>query len=507
MPDDVTGSTDPRDEAATALQETEAGETPDAGAVEPSEQEAFMTRLKEAIQVSRELVGPLRYRMKIGVPREILEERMRDQLKEFQRDAVIPGFRRGRAPMILVEKRFAPEVGEQVVSQFIGASFMAATENEKLDPIGDPLVQIEVEEERIDDAGVSRRQKVEKLVDVEQALDAIKLPREGPLEYTCEVEVRPDFELPELDGIPITQPKIEVRDEDVDVELRRRLMRFGTFEPVEGGPVEADDLLYVDLKIRSGDEILESLDNFDVPARSTVVKGIALPTFGEAIVGKRQGDTASVEAVIPEDYDRPDLRGKPATVETVIREIKRLIVPPLTDEKAKEWGFDSAAEVRDRLRQTLQAEADDAAQASRRKQVEDYLLEKTPMDLPQALSIRQTDRVLARRTIELLRMGFPEVEIRRRMDEMRVRAQDQAVRDLKLAFVFDKIAKQWEIEVGEDEINGAIADIAARQNRRFDRVRDDLSRNDGIYLLAMQLRDAKIADRLLEKANLQEASG
>ncbi|MCC7292881.1 MAG: trigger factor [Phycisphaerales bacterium] len=483
------------------------GETPEAKPEEElSEQDKMMAKLKEALAVTKELVGPLRYRMNISIPRTLLDERMSEQLKEFQREAAVPGFRRGRAPMVLVEKRFAPELSEQIVNQFLGSSFMAAVEREKLDALGDPLILLNIEEDRLDDTGVTRRAKVDRLVKVEEALERMKLPKEGPLEYTCEVEVRPDFELPELENIPIKLPKLAVKDEDVEAELKRSLMRFGTFEPVESGGIELDDLLYADVRIRVGDEVLESLENFDLPARGTVVKGLPLPTLGDVIRGKTRGDAVTVETTIPDDHDRTELRGKPATFDITVREIKRLRVPELDDERAKEWGFDSAAEVRPSVRKRMEDEIEEARSLSRRKQVEDYLLEKVPMELPEALSQRQTERVLARRMIELYSMGFPEVEIGRRLDQLRLKAHDQAIRDLKVSFVMEKIGEKWEVEVSEEEINGAIADMAARQNRRFDRVRDDLSRNDGIYTLWLHLRDVKIADRLLEKAQIVEES-
>lgn len=504
--------TSPEHEGAMALndaQTVEPGgqdEAPTTGE-ETSPQDEMMARLKEVIDVSKELVGPLRYRMRITVPRSYIDEKLESELNELQREAVIPGFRKGRAPMSLVEKRFAPDVADKLVDTLLATSFMAAADKEKLDPIGDPVVQISIDEERTDDSGMVHRQKVLKFVSATEAMEKLKLPREGPFEYTCEVEVRPEFEIPELEGIPIKLRRIEVTDEDVQAELDRILMRYGNFEPVEDGPVREDDLLYADVKMFVDGALIKTLENEDMPARGSVIEGVPLPDLGKAVIGKMNGETTETVGTIPNDYENVDLRGKNARFEIKIREIKRLVVPPLTDEIAREWGFESADFVRVRLKERLQSDIEQRRRREQRQQIEDYLVEKTAMELPPELSQRQTDRLLARRMVELYRLGIPDAEVEKRMDQMRISARQSAVRDLKVSFVMDKIADLWKIKVSEEEINGAIAMIAAQQGRRFDRVRDDLSRNDGLDVLYTNLRDAKIADRLLEKAVMTEESG
>jgi hypothetical protein len=142
-----------------------------------------------------------------------------------------------------------------------------------------------------------------------------------------------------------------------------------------------------------------------------------------------------------------------------------------------------------------------------RQRIADYLIEKTDLEIPERLSERQTNRSLARRMIELLRQGVPEAEVTRREDEMRAQAAQQAVKDLKLFFILEKIAEGLAIDVPEDRINAAIAQIAHESNRRFDRVRDGLSKGDGMMLLYVQLREEAALDALLEKAVVSESEG
>ena len=107
--------------------------------------------------------------------------------------------------------------------------------------------------------------------------------------------------------------------------------------------------------------------------------------------------------------------------------------------------------------------------------------------------------------VELQRQGVPEAEIEKHADELRTGARAQAVAELKLHFILEQIAETLDIDVTEEEINGAIAAMAQAYNRRFDRVRDELAKNNGVESLYLELRDEKCLDRVLETAKITEA--
>jgi len=109
--------------------------------------------------------------------------------------------------------------------------------------------------------------------------------------------------------------------------------------------------------------------------------------------------------------------------------------------------------------------------------------------------------------LSLLQAGIPQNEIDKSMDEMRASAHEQVMFDLKLLFVLEKIAEDQDITVPEERLNGAIAMIAQRSNKRFDRVRDELSKGDGLMTLYLQIRDEQILDKLLGDARITETKG
>ena len=446
-------------------------------------------------------------KLTVTVPRDTLDERRGEQFAELKRDATVPGFRKGHAPLKLVEKRFGADVGEQLVTQLIGSGYLAATEKEDLKPLGDPLFWVMVKEERTDEHHRTKQVETEKLLPLDKALEHLELPAEGPLTFCCELELKPDFDLPELEKIPVERPVITIEDDDVDTELKRMCLTRATFQPVEDGAVEADDMLYADLKMSVDGEVIATEENFELAARDLRIQGVPLVGFGEAVVGKKTGEQVTFEAVVPDDHENIDSRGKTARFDFTIHEVKRLEIPPLDEAFLSSMGFESEEMLRGLIRSEMESRLDSTIERAMRDKIAAYLVDHTELDIPEGLSQRQTDRSIQRRTIEMYRANVPQAQIDKAVDEMRAGAHDQAVRDLKLFFILEKIAEQRSIDVGEEQINGVIAEIARQSNKRFDRVRDELSKGGGLMTLYLQLRDQQVLEALLKDAVITEIEG
>ena len=476
------------EDEALAAEETES--TPE---VEEEEQD-LESKLKKAVEVEVEEIGSLRRKVTVTIPRSLLDEQTAEQYAELSQSALVPGFRKGRAPHRLLEKRFGKEVGDQLKSQMLGSGYMAAIEKAGLKTVSDPMIWVG------DEGGDEGEQR---LVSVGQALDDLLIPSEGNLSFACEVEVQPEFELPPLEKIPLRKPKLSITAADVQEHIDRLRGMRGTFEPAKG-KVKADDLVIGDVKMSVEGQVVEQQDNQQLAARGQQVFGVLLPELGKTLVGQKGGDTVSFEADIPDDYDKTEFRGKKACFEILMHEIKRLVLPPLDQEFLSSIGFESAPDLKAWVKNDLESRLSETLQQGLRNQVYKHLLGSTELDLPEGMSSRQTDRVVMRRVLELRRKGVPDAEINKHIDEMRTSAKDEAAEQLKLSFIMGKIAEEREIQVTEEEVNTQIAQIAARYNRRFDRVRDDLSKGDGLSSLYLHIRDEKIIDALIAEAEITE---
>jgi trigger factor len=489
------------DEEALSNEPT-TGEVADGGE-EKTEEKTDFEKLKEAIEVTSEDIGTLRKKLVFTIPRQTIDDRLDGQYGELSRDALVPGFRKGRAPRRLIEKRFGGEVNEQLVTQLVGNGFLAAVEKQSLKVIGDPEIWVKTSEK----GGKEGESETDRLLPVDQAMNVLELPDEGPMTITCEVEVRPEFELPELKGIPIKRPKVEITDEDVGRQLERLLAARGTFEPVEGGPIVADDLVVADIKLTCESTVLKEQSNAQFAARPQQVEGVVLKDLGEMLIGKKPGDVCSLQGELPADYEKAEFRGKTATFEFTLHDVKRLRLPELSAAFLSSIGFDSETELRDWVRNDMESRLGETIRQGMQNQMYKYLMDQVKLDLPEGLSARQTNRSIIRRMIDLYRQGVPEAEIDKHLDELKTGAREQAVNELRIQFIMERIAEELDVHVSEDEVNGMIASIAQRQNRRFDRVRDDLAKKDGLSALAMQIRNDKIIDLLLQDAAVTELEG
>src|SRR3954471_14290901 len=161
--------------------------------------------------VKVEDVGPGSKKVTVDIPRDRIDEKLKDQFKELRQQAAIPGFRVGHAPQKLIEKRFANDVRDQVRSTLIRESYEQAVEKNKLQVIGEP---------EFDNP------------------DAIKLPENGALSYSFQVEVQPEFTLPEFSKLTVKKPKIAITEENVEQAMRNLREQQGTLVPIEDRGVE-----------------------------------------------------------------------------------------------------------------------------------------------------------------------------------------------------------------------------------------------------------------------------
>ncbi len=476
----------PDDEVATAEEEEQ----------ELTEEEQELAKLKKAIEVKVEDIGTLRKKLTITVPKATIGERRNDQFGEIKRDSVVPGFRKGHAPLRLVEKRFGHDVNAQLSSQLLSSSFMAAVEKEDLKTIGDPLIWAKDKN--------AAESEPHKLVSVEQAFDLVTLPAESDFTYSCEVEVRPEFELPELESIKIEQPKVRIGKKQINEYIDRLRAMRGQYEPVPNDKIKEDDLVVCNIKISADDKVLHEEENCQLAARPQRYAGIVMEDLGKVLTGCNIGREKELEGRITDDYEDESVRGKTAKVQLKILDIKRLVLPELDQAFLENLGCKSKKELEDQVRDILQSQKGEEIRQLRREQVYRYLLDQCKLDLPGRLSQHQADRIATRRMLEMARRGVPESEISKHADAIKTGAASDAAKDLNLHFIFEKIAEQWDVGVSEDEVNAQIAAIAQRQRRRFDRVRDDLIRNKSLSSLYVHVRDEKIVDRILEKASIVE---
>jgi trigger factor len=454
--------------------------------------------------VAVEDVGPCKKKVVVEVPEETIKEVVDEQYRELRRDAVLPGFRKGRAPRRLLEKRFGKETGEQVKLKLLAEASEAAIRDQKLDVLTDPDIDYQ----------------------------HIELPEAGALKFEFAVEVRPQFDLPALEGIPVNRPKLEVTESQIDREIEQLQRWSGVWTPREGGTVERDDQVIAgvrqNLELTDEEKARQTaqvegkaqgkeaeptyipeaetkLDNAEIYVRPNgFVGAVPVEKLDELLVGAAVGDRKTATIEIPKTYFREELQGRKANIEIEVKEVKYLKPAEINEQFLQRYGVQSADELRDRVRDNLQARVESQVQTDMNEQVYQYLLDNTKFDLPVDIVGRQAGSVLQRQYMNLLSRGLSRQQVEEQMDHLRAGSEEQAKQQLKTFFIMDKVAEKLEVEVSEEEINGQIARVAIQRGQRPEKLKEQMERDGSLSQFRLDIRQGKCIGKLLESANIAE---
>ena len=437
-----------------------------------------------APDVKIEDVGPALKRLTITIPPEAVSEKLEESIGTLLHEATLPGFRRGKAPRKLLERKFGSSVRSETKNQLIADAYAKAVEAHGIHPVGEP--------------------------EPTEPTEKLELEAGKPLSFAVEVEVVPEFELPELEGVPVRKPLLGITDEHIQDRIERQQIRLGQSTGIEGNFQEGDRMLgQVTLAKEGEDEPL--LDNEQAiivyPGKEDGGKGPVLGLMVDGLVGmlkdRAVGDTLTIKAVGPDGHEREDIRGAQLTVTFRIIEAERPV--PATIEKLLEI-FDVETEdiLREQMRMALQHQCDQEQSTAMREQVYKHLLNAVEMELPVKLSAGQAARALEGHRLELLERGLAPDDVERQLAEMRGDSETQARDRLKLFFVLRRLGEHFKVDVSEQEVNGRIATIAAQHGQRPDQLRAELARTGKINEVARMVYEQKAADRVIAKARIEE---
>ncbi|HLL88875.1 MAG TPA: trigger factor [Tepidisphaeraceae bacterium] len=427
--------------------------------------------------VTIEDAGPATKKVSVQIPADRVQAKLQQELKDLRRNAALPGFRVGHAPQKLIEKKFATELRDQVRRTLISESYEQAIEKNSLQVIGEPEFENP---------------------------DAIKLEDNQPLNYSFSVEVQPDINLPELKGLKVKKPKIDIKDENVDQAMTNLREQQGTLVPVEDRGVETKDFLTADVHTKVNGETIDHAHDAQIVARAGRVAGIQIDDLDKQLAGLKAGETRSVTVKGPENHPNEKYRNQDVEVEFKLKDLKRLEPAEVTPEFLEGLGFANEQELRDALREQMVERITFDVQQSMREQVSKYLLDNVKIDLPSKLSDRQADRVVQRRAVELMQRGLPAEAIQQNVEALKSGAKDEAARDLKLFFILQRIAADQNVDVDEAELNGRVAMIAAQRGERPEKLKQTMAKEGSLANLYIQMREQKAVDSIIANAEVEE---
>jgi trigger factor len=448
-------------------EETEAAE----GGEEDKEQE----KLHQAVEMKD--IGPCKKHIKVTVERTDIDKRLNEKYAELVTDAQVPGFRPGKAPRNLIVRRFAKDVSEQVKGQVLLASLEQLAEEHDIAPLSPPNINP----------------------------NTLDIPKDGPFVYEFDVEVRPEFDLPNYKGLKLRRPVKTFSDDDVTKEQSRILARFGQLIPKPEGKAESGDYVVADMTTRFNTQTIGTAKDVTLRVDDTLAfkDGVA-ERFGEQTRGASAGEERIIDITLSESVAAAHLRSQKIEGILEIKEVKKMRLPQLSHDFLHQFGVHTAEQLTEKVRGLLESRLEYQQRQSARDQVMAHIAAAADWELPQEMLQRQARKTLARRAMEMREAGMSEEEINGRLRLLQQDVLRSTALALKEHFVLQKIAEVEKIDVSDEEIENEIEDLADRSKQSPRRVRAQLEKEDLLETLAVQVIERKTLDLILESAEYED---
>ncbi len=395
----------------------------------------------------------------VKVPVERWQAAEEETVKFYSKRAKVPGFRQGKVPEPVVRRRFGEAIRQAAIEELLRESWEQARKEGGLQPISDPQVR------------------------------NLKFEEGQPLTFEIAVDVRPEIALDRLEGFTLQRRVPPVTDEMVDAQVLQLREQKAPWSPVEGKP-------------KPGDLVQVTIVNLDEPAaeapeptRFVIGEGRALPDLETHVMDLETGGTWEGGVKFPADHPDEAKRGTARQVKVTLHEIKRMDLPELTDEFAKELGeFADVAALKAAVRQDLEAEAKRHADAETRAQLVDQIAAANNVSVPPSLLHRALHAYAHS-------YGIPE----ERHHEFEAEFHPIAEAGVRRELVIDTVATKLDLAATDADLGERIAQIAARRNETPGQVRAALEKAGRLRELERGITEDKVFTHLLGKNTVEDA--
>ncbi len=408
-----------------------------------------------------EKLSPTRVKLSIAVTPEELKPSVDHAYSHIAEQISIPGFRKGKVPAPIIDQRVGrEEVLNHAVSDGLDRFYRQAVEEQKLRPLGRPEA------------------------------DVVGLPNvkdfSGDLEVTVEVDVRPEFTLPKLDGLTLTVDAVEVTDEEVEAELQALLARFGTLITVDR-PAKKGDFAQLDLIAQIGGAEVDTANGVSYEIGS----GELLEGIDEALDSLTAGETTTFEsALLGGDHE-----GEKAQITVTLTAVKERELPAADDEFAQIASpFDTIDELKVDIREQLGKSKVFGQGTQARDQVVDKLLESVEIPVPEQLVLDEVHRHL-------------ENEDRLEDEVHRAEVTEASEKTFRSQILLDAVAEQEEIKVSQNELTQYLVQGAAQYNMEPGEFIKVLDQNGQIPGMIGEVARGKALAVVLSKAKVTDSNG
>lgn len=407
----------------------------------------------------------------IEIPKETVDKAFEEVYGEMAKAATIPGFRPGKAPKELVKKRYSKEAKREVINHLIPDAYQKALEEHKIEPIGYPdITDLILEEGKA-------------------------------VSFKAKIDTRPKFKLKNYKGIQVEKKKTVVKDEDVDKALDNLRQYSAKYVAVEDRPARMDDYVVSDLDcIVDGKAAHKRRENLWL----YIDKGSIMSGLTEKMIGMNKLDERDIEVDLPKEYPDKNMAGKRASYHVKAKEIKVRSLPNVDDEFAKDLGKESLAELKKEVAKELENKMRYDNDIAVENQLLNKIIEDNDFAVPSALVKKQMHMMSENAKARLLEKGFKKEDLDKKDSEMEERFKDDALKQVRLLFILDKIALDEGIKADDKDLEDAYKSISIRSGKSEKEIKDHYEKEGLVDNLLERIREEKTVSFLLKSAEIKE---
>ena len=420
------------------------------------------------MKVAVEEIGACKRRLQVEEVPEVVQDAWNKAFKRVQKEARLPGFRKGKVPPGMIKLHFADDIRQDVARHLIPDVYRQALQETKLRPVEEP------------------------------DLKEVMLEEGAALKFEALVEIKPAIELGQYAGLTVRHAPKPFEEREVDEALEHLREQHAEFRTVER-PADLHDLVIMDYTLTP-----EGMDARTETGYGFLVgSGSVMPEVEEAVIGLSAGGERTARIRFPDDHRNEALRGKTGEAKVKVTEVKEKVLPALDDELAKTVGqFDTLAALRAEISKGLQTRRE----TENRRALEDAVMEAElaghPVEVPEALVLRQVGHLIEHTRERVRRQGMDPDKLPWDYGKLLEELKPGAEKAVRRSLVLEAIAEKEGLTPTDADIDAEVEKIAVANNRPVPAVRRIMQDNGDLEGLRHSLRETRTLDFLISKSTV-----
>lgn len=409
-------------------------------------------------------------KLKINIPFSVIEEELANAYGKLRARANLPGFRVGKAPQAILEKKFGKDIEKEVIEKIVPEFYSKAVREAQILPVTYPSIE-----------------------------EKIELTKNQPLSFTATVEVKPELKNLNYEGITLKERTFTVEEDEVQTATKMFQERRAVLK-VSEGPVKEGDVAIIDCDASVDGKKVAELSLKDFPLIPGSPQKIP-QEINDAINGKKKGESFDVNITFDKSYPDKTVADKQVNFKIKVNEIKERILPPLDDEFAKGFECKNMKALSEKIRENIHNRKKNQINSEFKQELIDNLTSSYNFEVPASMVNRELEFLIDEAKQNALKTG----EVIKSDDEIKKEYEKPAIKNVKSLLILEAIGKKEKIEINEDDVNQSLNEIAAQHNLTPEEIKKiHIMRDGSLDGIKNRLFADKVLDFILSKATIEK---